>query len=264
MAGSPKREASGRDTVPTTTMPAAEARWRTLFEGFARAGEDDAAIAGWSPTGLAARFRNFTRLWPGDAAGSRWLDAGCGAGTYARFLASRGVQVVGVDYSLPTLAKAKARAPAGLVFAAADVTRLPFRPESFRGALCFGVTQALADSNRAVRALCDVVEPGGEIWMDALNGSCLPNLADRLARWWKGKPPHVRYESPGNLRRIMKQCRMHHVRLYWVPILPERWARWQPLVEAPAVRGVLRLLPGFAALFSHAFVLSGRVGEARR
>jgi magnesium-protoporphyrin O-methyltransferase len=51
---------------------------------------------------------------PGDLAGARVLDAGCGTGPLSVALAERGATVVGVDLSPETLKVAAARAPAGL------------------------------------------------------------------------------------------------------------------------------------------------------
>jgi len=43
------------------------------------------------------------------------------------FLQATGAKVVGVDYSLPTILKARARSAPGVAYAVADVRRLPFR-----------------------------------------------------------------------------------------------------------------------------------------
>lgn len=67
-----------------------------------------------------------------------WLDAGCGAGTYGRFLLGRGLQVVAMDYSAPTILMARERSEAVILWCVADVNQLPVRPGSFDGAICFG------------------------------------------------------------------------------------------------------------------------------
>ena len=72
-----------------TTPPEFEKRWRGRFEDFGAQGDDDASIAGWSSTGLDARRRNFARLWRPGRPGARWLDVGCGAGTYTRLPGER-------------------------------------------------------------------------------------------------------------------------------------------------------------------------------
>jgi ubiquinone/menaquinone biosynthesis C-methylase UbiE len=117
-----------------------EAGWRRRFEDYGHSQEDDAGIAGWSDSGLQARVRNFLRFWQPPGSGGTWLDAGCGAGTYSRAMARAGQRVVGLDYSVPSLLKARARSgPATLSWTAGDATQLPFRSASFDGAICFGV-----------------------------------------------------------------------------------------------------------------------------
>jgi ubiquinone/menaquinone biosynthesis C-methylase UbiE len=235
-----------------------EKDWQRRFEHFAEATDDDAGIGGWSSTGLGCRFRFFSQVWKGGVAGSRWLDAGCGAGTYTRFLAGRGLRMVGTDYSLPTLLKAAQRDTRGAGWLVADVNHLPLNSASFSGALCFGVMQALADPRPALREMADVIQPGGELWVDALNASCLPHFTARLRRRLQGAPMHLRYDYPGHLRRQMKETGLTEIRSYWVPILPQRWQRWQPWLESAAVRWMFRRLPLLGPLFSHAFLVRGR------
>lgn len=235
-----------------------EKRWRNRFEKFAQQGEDDAAIAGWSKTGLETRLRNFARAWRPPGPGTQeWLDAGCGAGTYSRFLAGRGAKVLGMDYSLPTILKARTRSAEVSNWSVGDVTRLPLAGRQFDGALCFGVTQALADSAPAVAELTRVVKPGGQVWVDALNAWCAWNIWHRLGRWITGKPPHLRYESPRTLRKLMMANGLTDIQLYWVPILPGRWQRFQPWLESRLSRGLIARVPLLGALMSHAFVLRG-------
>jgi len=61
------------------------------------------------------------------------------------------IDVIGVDYSLIALIKAKERVSGRVELCAADAGRLPFRSQSVDGALCFGVLQAVYDSERVVR-----------------------------------------------------------------------------------------------------------------
>lgn len=241
-----------------------EASWRTRFEEYAEHRDDDAGIAGWSPTGLDARVRRFASLWKASAVRGRWLDAGCGAGTYSRMLSARGFDVVGADYSLPTLLKAKRRGRGSIEFAVADVRHLPFREASFDGALCFGVMQALSRSDEAVGALAAVVKPGGEVWIDALNGWCVPNLLTVLRRRWRGQARHLRYESPRGLKQVMRAQGLERVRLHWLPILPAKLQRFQGWIETPAARWVFRYAPLAGLFFSHSFILSGERPGARR
>ncbi len=239
-----------------------ESGWQRRFRNFAELKDDDAGIAGWSPNGLACRLRNFSLLWRDKAPEGAWLDAGCGAGTYCRFLAAKNLRVVGVDYSLPTLCKAERRSSPGIVWALGDVTCLPLKTGAYSGALCFGVLQALSTSDAAVGELARVVKPGGEVWIDALNASCLPHVWERLSQKLRGVPMHLRYEYPSRVRQLMRAHGLVETRVDWIPVLPQRWARFQPLVESGIVRWMLRCIPLLGALFSHAFIVRGRRAAA--
>ncbi len=63
-------------------------------------------------------------LPPGDA-----LDAACGTGRYAGYLAGRGHRVVGVDSSPDMLEQARSRVPSG-AFLLGDLNRLPVADDS--------------------------------------------------------------------------------------------------------------------------------------
>lgn len=238
-------------------MESFEQYWRRRFEHYASARDDDAGIAGWSTTGLAARVRHFERNWRGAGKGSLWADLGCGAGTYTRLLAARGLEVIGADYSWPTLAKAAQRGGA-IGWLQSDVTQLPFRSGSLDGAICFGVTQALSSSVPALAELARVVRPGGEVWVDALNRWCLPHMWAEVKRRLRGRPSHLRYESPWRMRRAARALGLEDVRIIWLPILPAQMQRWQPWVESRLATAGLAALAPLGSLLSHSFVLRAR------
>lgn len=240
-----------------------EDEWRERFEEFASLRDDDAGIAGWSATGLAARIRCFRAHWTPAHLGALWLDAGCGAGTYARTLIESGQRVVGLDYSLPTLRKAVARELPGVSFVVADVRRLPFENERFDGVLCFGVTQALAESRRAIDALASTLKPEGELWIDALNGWCVLHLWGTVRRRLQGRRRHLRYESPRRMKKQMRECGLVDVQIHWMPIAPERAPLLQRLAESAPMTWVLRSLPLVGMLFAHAFILQGKKTKGR-
>ena len=245
---------------PFPPGPQFEAGWRARFTRYAQLHDDDAGIAGWSPTGLRARFRFFQRHWTEDASPGKWVDVGCGAGTYTRWLAEAGQEVVGVDFSLPSLTKARERSPGGIFWVAGDAANLPLAGGAVDGALCLGVTQALARSEPVVLELGRVVRPGGSVWVDGLNGWCLPHVIERLKSWAGGRSPKVRYESPWRLRRLVRAAGFEEVRLRWLPLLPGRFHRLQKWVEHPLVAGLLHRVPLVGALFSHSMVVIARRG----
>lgn len=237
-----------------------ERAWAARFREFGRLRDDDAGIAGWTASGLAARLRQFEALLGGASLSGRWLDAGCGAGTYARLLRELGAEVVGLDYSLESLHKAAQRTPPfhAVTYCAGTVTGLPFPEKQFEGALCFGVTQALADSGPAVRELLRVLRPRGELWIDGLNRYCLPTLWRNALRRWRGQNMHLRYEAPYRLRQLLRRAGCE-TRLYWLPVMPRRLAHLQPLFERPWMRALLRYVPGCGAMLSHSFVIHARL-----
>jgi len=234
-----------------------EKRWQRRFRQYASLSDDDAGIAGWSPTGLSTRFSYFVSHWCHGPGNQTWLDAGCGAGTYTRHLYSKGCAVIGLDYSFETVAKAKARCPNELGWVVGNAKMLPIRTQMLDGAICFGVTQALSDSETLIYELLRVVKPGGQIWIDALNARCIPHLVKILYWRIRSRPAHLRYESPANMRRLFEQQGMSNVKLYWVPVLPQRLHAYSFLVNHPVIRWLFMRTPLLGALLSHSILISG-------
>jgi SAM-dependent methyltransferase len=245
------------------SAPEFERSWRRRFERYAKAHDDDAHIAGWSDSGLAARMECFVRAWrhmpESRSDAGRWLDAGSGAGTYTRFLAGDGRRVTAVDYSLPTVQKAKERSAGKVEWCAADATRLPFRDGSFDGALCFGVLQALASPNDALRELKRVLVPGGVLWVDALNARCVAARWSEWRRVRRGQPPHLRYDEPAALTSALRDSGFGSVEVHWAPIVPGKLRALQPLLHTSAMTATLNALPPVAVRLSHSLLLRARV-----
>jgi SAM-dependent methyltransferase len=95
----------------------------------------------------------------------RVLEIGVGTGALALPLAERGIPMVGLDLSVPMMAKlvekAGGRAPFPLV--QGDATRLPFLDDALGGAYCRWVLHLIPNWRGAVAELCRVVRPGGVI-----------------------------------------------------------------------------------------------------
>jgi SAM-dependent methyltransferase len=238
--------------------PTFEELWRKRFTERGRVFDDDAGIAGWTETGLGARLRHFQRVWPGDRTGALWLDAGCGAGSYTRFLAEHGVSPVGLDYSLPSVQKARARSDGQIAWLVGDATLLPVRPGSMDGVMCFGVMQALSGPEKAVAELLSATSPGGRVWIDALNRNCLASVVKRMLARLGRRSMALRHDSPSGLVRLIAAHGGEEIRVYWVPILPGTLKRLQPWIESSFMRGLLARLPWLASPLSHAFLVSAR------
>lgn len=236
-----------------------EQRWRRRFVERGAQRDDDAGIAGWTPTGLNSRVRQFQRWWRRARQPSgRWLDIGCGAGTYTRMLQSEGHQAVGLDYSSPSVQKARDRSPDGIDWLAADIYHLPLSDGMADGILCFGVMQALAHPGAALAEMARVLQPGGELWVDALNAACLPTRVQEMRRRRAGRPPHLRYDSCASLRGMAEAAGLELIACHWMPLVPGRMAGLQPMLEIAPVRGLLGTLPMVGSALSHSFVLRVR------
>ncbi|MEP6997740.1 MAG: class I SAM-dependent methyltransferase [Betaproteobacteria bacterium] len=235
-----------------------EREWRRRFIEFADLRDDDAGIAGWSTTGLDARFRFFRSLWQDSAPRSLYLDVGCGAGTYSRWLREQGLCVVGVDYSQPTLRKAKARTTADIAFCAADATRLPFAEASVDGVLCFGVLQAMHASEPLVGELARVLRHGGTLWIDGLNYHGITGWYDRTRRKFRRTPMRLRYEASSKLLEILHRAGFVRLTLSWLPLMPSRLHMLQPAFESLLARRLLATVQPLGRIVSHSFLISAQ------
>jgi len=102
----------------------------------------------------------------GPVAGRRVLEVGCGAAQCARWLVTRGAEVVGLDVSQAQLAEARRlderTGVKASALVAADAAALPFAPESFDLACsAFGGVPFVADSAAVMREVARVLRPGG-------------------------------------------------------------------------------------------------------
>ena len=240
-----------------------EKRWQSRFAEFAKLREDDAGIAGWSSWGLQTRLRFFTTRWGGATPGALYLDAGCGAGTYSRWLADSGLQVIGVDYSYPSLSKARQRDAVSVSYCAADASRLPFADHSIDGVLCFGVLQAVWNSKPFVTELARVLKPGGELWIDALNAQGVRAAWDITTRRMRGKPMHLRYESPRELVTTLREAGFDEISRHWLPIMPAGLRKLQAVFESKPVVTLLHAMPLLGAVMSHSVVIRGVLANPR-
>jgi len=98
----------------------------------------------------------------GVAAGTRMLDAGCGAGGASLMAAERGAIVFGFDASAPLLAIARERVPGGEFFQG-DLEALPYASGSFDCAFACNAIQFAQDPVRALSELKRVTKSGGSV-----------------------------------------------------------------------------------------------------
>jgi SAM-dependent methyltransferase len=96
-------------------------------------------------------------LPPGDV-----LDAACGTGRWAAYLAAHGHTIIGVDQSPAMLERARTKLP-GARLLPGELTRLPLADACVDAAVCALALVHVADLSAAIGELARVVRPGGRI-----------------------------------------------------------------------------------------------------
>ncbi|MFM7138142.1 MAG: class I SAM-dependent methyltransferase [Planctomycetota bacterium] len=105
-----------------------------------------------------------------DLIGPRVLDAGCGTGDLAIWLAGRGHAVTGVDFLAGPIAQARAKAAAAGVtanFLEMDALAIGEIPERFDAVTDCGLFHTFDDARRSayVAALARLLEPGARVFI---------------------------------------------------------------------------------------------------
>jgi len=132
------------------------------------------------------------------------LDAGCGTGMFTLEILSSGAHVIGLDLSLPMLARASQKAkgyPFQIVLA--DMSNLPFQKDSFDKVVSVTALEFIGDAKGVVKELFRVARKGGCIVVATLN-SLSPWASRRRDEAKKG---HILFEkaifrSPDELRSL--------------------------------------------------------------
>jgi len=131
------------------------AEYRALAERRDRAGVDG------DPMGILPRLLDFL----GDVGGRRVLDAGCGDGYLARFLAARGALVTGIDISPRLIASARGLERAGEIdYRVADLSLpQPGLAASFDAVASYLALNDVRDYRGFIATVGAVLKPGGRM-----------------------------------------------------------------------------------------------------
>lgn len=157
---------------------------------------------------LAARKALLRRALRPLSPGSAVLDAGCGVGTFSRFLADQGLAVTGVDIAANAVAHARKRYPELEFHAAALEAGLPFKDARFAAVWCSEVLEHLFDVHAALTELNRVLRPGGLLVLTTPYHGLAKNLIITLKGFDRHFNPylsHIRFFS----RRTLLACLDH-------------------------------------------------------
>lgn len=148
------------------------------------------------PFDRAADFYDRTRLLPDEVAtdgldklievigpSARLLEAGIGTGRIGIPLWQRGVNLTGVDLSLPMMARLRSKYPPARL-AQADAGRLPFAGHTFDAVLTVHVLHLISDWRGALDEFRRVLVPNG-IYVNAFRRAAGESARNRLSEVWK-------------------------------------------------------------------------------
>jgi SAM-dependent methyltransferase len=139
-------------------------------------------------------------LPPGTA-----LDAACGTGRHAAYLAERGHRVIGVDSSPEMLAHARERVPAG-DFRDGDLTALPLPDDHVDLAVCALALAHHRDLRPAFAELARVLRPGGHLVVTDIHHEMVTLGSVPHVRSAEGEPqliPSYRHRASDYLNAAM-------------------------------------------------------------
>jgi ubiquinone/menaquinone biosynthesis C-methylase UbiE len=115
------------------------------------------------------------------------LDAACGTGRFAEFLARRGHQVIGVDSSPDMLAHARRRVPDG-EFHVAGLDRLPLPDDSADVIVCALALVHVPRLQPVLAELARVLRPGGDLVISDIHHEHVTRGSVIKARGPDGEP----------------------------------------------------------------------------
>jgi 2-polyprenyl-6-hydroxyphenyl methylase/3-demethylubiquinone-9 3-methyltransferase len=184
-----------------------------------------------------------------DVAGTLWLDAGCGTGTLARCLATRGCSVLGVDAASEMVTAANESAQSHncsdrLSFVRiTTIARLALEDGSLDGVLCSSVLEYVPDPNACLAEFARVLKPGGLLLVSVPNRNSVVRriqlaghrLGGLLGQGWCKFLDYSRHQySTSEFERLLVQAGFSGEKLVPfggpLPGLAQRSRHWAPLL----------------------------------
>jgi ubiquinone/menaquinone biosynthesis C-methylase UbiE len=134
------------------------------------------------------------------------LDAACGTGRFAAFLAQRGHKVIGVDGSPDMLSHARRRVPAA-GFGVAGLDRLPLPDDSVDVIVCALALEHVASLDPVLAEFARVLRPGGDLVISDIHHELITRGSVMTVRGPEGQPliaPSYRHQLGDYLRAALR------------------------------------------------------------
>lgn len=160
-------------------------------------------------------------------AGDLVLDAACGTGLTLRAYGGSCRRAVGLDLSLESLRRARAKlAGRPVAFVQGDLAALPLAPDAFDRVLCANAIQSMPDDDlrrRCAGELARVARPGGRVVVTAHNLSALKRRQGWRKQGMSGGVQYIyRFEAAEFRELFASVLKVRTVRGAGFP-LPHRW-----------------------------------------
>jgi len=184
-----------------------------------------------------------------DLAGTLWLDAGCGTGTLARWLATRGCSVLGVDaasemvFAANQFAQSQNYSDRLSFVRITTIARLALDDRSLDGILCSSVLEYVSDPSVCLLEFARVLKPGGLLLVSVPNRNSVVRrlqlachrLGSVLGRGWCRFLDYSRHQySKPEFERLLLQAGFSGEKLVPfgspLPGLAQRSRHWAPLL----------------------------------
>jgi SAM-dependent methyltransferase len=133
------------------------------------------------------------------------LDAACGTGRFAEFLARRGHRVIGVDSSPDILSYARQRVP-GAKFHVAELDRLPLPDDAVDVIVCALALEHVPRLDPVVAEFARVLRPGGDLVISDCHHELITRGSVMTCRGPAGEPriaPAYRHQLGDYLRAAL-------------------------------------------------------------
>ena len=182
-----------------------------------------------------------------DLTGTVWLDAGCGTGTLARWLARRGCSVLGVAAASEMVAAARSASEKysdRLSFVRiTTIARLALDDHSLDGILCSSVLEYVLAPQACLSEFARVLKPGGLLLVSVPNRGSVVRRVQRachrvgtlLGQPWCKFLDYSRHQySTPEFERLLEQAGFSGEKLVPfgspLPGLAQRSRHWAPLL----------------------------------